>query len=181
VVAADFRTEGAAAGLLDQLAQAGVDRIHGLVNNAGTWLRAPLVQTTGRQWQELLAVNLVAPAECIGLAVARGCTSVVNIVDATADRGWPNRSAYGASKAALVALTRSAAVELGPAVRVNAVAPGLLTVPPDASLSDGLLRRVPAGRMGRVQEVAQVGADLLEGPDYLTGQVVAVDGGLTAR
>jgi NAD(P)-dependent dehydrogenase (short-subunit alcohol dehydrogenase family) len=137
---------------------------------------------TWLDWQDLFSVNLFATAEVTRLAVSAGCTNVVNITDAGWHRAWPNHSAYLAAKAAVVALTRSLASELAPTVRVNAVAPGIVTIPESATASPShLLAKIPAGRLGTPEEVAEVVKSILLAPPYLTGEVIAVDGGYGHR
>jgi pteridine reductase len=161
---------------------AGGRTVNTLINNAGIYLRRPLADMTWQDWQELFSVNLFATAEVIRLAVSAGCTNVVNITDAGWHRAWPNHSAYLAAKAAVVALTRTLASELAPTVRVNAVAPGIVTIPESATASPtSLLARIPAGRLGSPEEVAEVVKSILLAPPYLTGEVVAVDGGYGHR
>lgn len=153
-----------------------------LVNNAGVYLRAPAAQGDWQIWLDVLSVNLIAAAEISRLAVAAGCTRIVNIVDAGWHRGWPNHSIYLASKAAMVSLTRTLAAEWAPKVQVNAVAPGIITLPGESSASPrDLLARIPAGRFGKAEEVASMVVTLLLAPDYVTGQVIAVDGGYSNR
>ncbi len=153
-----------------------------LVNSAGILLRKPLTETGFDEWQQILALNAIAPARCIRRAVPLGCRHVINIADIAADKAWKKHAAYIASKAALVALTRTAAVELAPQVRVNAVSPGLITVPHGMEdVYKGVEARIPAGRRGNVEDIARTVEMLLDSPAYLTGQVVAVDGGLSLR
>jgi len=153
-----------------------------LVNSAGILVRKPLVDTEHADWQQLFALNAIAPARCIRRAVILGCRHVVNVADIAADKAWKKHAAYIASKAALVALTRAAAVELAPQVRVNAVSPGLITVPHGMEdIYKGVEARIPAGRRGSVEDVARAIEMLLDSPAYVTGQIVAVDGGLSLR
>ena len=153
-----------------------------LVNNAGVLLRKPLAETSGEEFSELFALNATAPALCIGHAVKMGCRRVVNVADIAWNKSWKNHGAYVASKAALAALTRVAAVEWAPDVQINAVAPGLVTVPDGMEDTYAAVEgRIPAGRRGTPEEVARAVEMLLDAPSYMTGQVVAVDGGLSLR
>jgi len=153
-----------------------------LVNSAGIFLRKPLADTEAAEWQQLFAVNTIAPARCIRRAVLLGCRHVINITDIAATKAWKRHAAYIASKAALVALTRAAAVELAPQVRVNAVSPGLISVPHGMEdICRGVEARIPAGRRGNAEDVARTVEMLLDSPAYLTGLLVAVDGGLSLR
>jgi NAD(P)-dependent dehydrogenase (short-subunit alcohol dehydrogenase family) len=176
---ADFRRPDHVAIIGNWFAANGVDT---LVNNAGVYHRAAASQGTWQDWLDVLSVNLIASAELSRLAVAAGCTRIVNIIDAGWHRAWPNHSIYLASKAGMVSLTRTLASEWAPQVQVNAVAPGIVTLPaasgPDPKAH---LARIPAGRFGQADEIAQMVVAVLLSPTYLTGQVIAVDGGYGHR
>jgi len=181
LVQADFLRLGSIDRLFDDLA-ATLGGLDLLVNNAGVFLRRSMADTEWEDWARVFAVNTFAPAQCIRQAVKLGCQRVVNVADIVWNMSWENHAAYAASKAALVSLTRVAAVEYAPEVRINAVAPGLITVPEGMEeLYDQVVARIPAGRTGMSEEVATAVEMLLTSPDYVTGQVVAVDGGLSLR
>lgn len=112
--------------------------------------------------------------------LARGTGDVVNVLDIGGTFvPWQGYAAYCMSKAALGMLTQVLALELAPTIRVNGVAPG--TVLPPEGLSpealDSLRRRIPLGRFGRPEDIAQTVLFLLTGPTFVTGQIIAVDGG----
>lgn len=157
-------------------------RIDVLINNASVWLRAPLLEITEEAWDRALEVNLKGPFLCaqavapMMLRQERGV--ILNITDLSAFQVWPGYAHHAASKAGLVALTRSLAVELAPHVRVNAIAPGTVLLPDDAPPSKrqwaedkSLLKRV-----GSPGDVAELAAFLI-GNDFVTGGVYFVDGG----
>ncbi len=153
-----------------------------LVNNASLFIPTPPGQISQERWHLLLDVNAGAPLALMeglqaALAAARG--SVVNITDAAS--GGPGYEVYGVSKAALTALTRMLARRLAPRVRVNAVAPGAISWPEDWSREtcDAFLAQVPLARPGTPEDVAQA-VVFLAGSGYVTGQVLAVDGGLAS-
>jgi len=159
-----------------------VTEVDYLVNSAGIFLRKPLADTEATDWQQLMAVNVIAPFLCTRMAVAAGVTRIVNILDIAWNKSWRHHAAYAASKAALAALTRSSAVEFAPDVQVNGVAPGLVSVPEEmADMYRPVALRIPMKRHGLPEEVAKVVEQLLESPPYVTGQIVAVDGGLSLR
>jgi 3-oxoacyl-[acyl-carrier protein] reductase len=160
-----------------------------LVNNAGITRDAHIVMLDTPRWDVVLRTNLDGAYHCVR-AVTRGMLlrrwgRIVNITSPSATMPLPGQSNYAASKAGLVGLTRSLARELGPhGVLVNAVSPGMidtemLTAMPAATRAKAL-EAVPLARIGTTAEVAQVVAFLAsEAASYVTGQVIAADGGLT--
>lgn len=157
-------------------------RVDALVNNAGILLRKPLLETSAHELTEVLAVNARAPLLCMQQALAAGADRIVNVIDSGHNGAWRNHGAYLASKAALASLTRVSARELAPDVQVNGVSPGFISEPEGMEgAHPNLVSRIPMKRKGTPDEVAQVICQLLESPRYLTGQIIAVDGGLTAR
>ena len=166
-------------------------RVDGLFNNAGIGSPgAPLLETELAQLEELLRVNVRGSFLCLRemmrRAVAAGTPAViVNTASGTAVRGAPGLSAYSATKAAVLALTRAAAIEGAPAgIRVNAVAPGPIDTPMTAGVphevNARLVAKIPAGRFGRADEVAALVTWLLsDEATYATGGVYPLDGGET--
>lgn len=158
-------------------------RLDALVNNASAFYPTPMGSVTGQQWDELLGSNLRAPFFLAQhampwLSASRGC--VVNLADIHADRPLKNHPAYSVAKAGLVALTKSLAKELAPAIRVNAVAPGAILWPEqgaDTEMQAEILNRIPLGRPGTPLDIAKAVAYFLDQAPYVTGQVLAVDGG----
>ena len=156
-----------------------------LINNASSFYPTPLSDTTEEQWDDLLGSNLKAPfflgkALSNGLAKRQGC--IVNIVDIHAERGLPGYSVYSIAKAGLVAMTKILAKELGPAIRVNAVAPGAILWPESglsAQEKTEILQRIPLGRSGSPEDIAKAVLYLVKDADYVTGQILTVDGGRT--
>jgi len=157
-------------------------RVDVLINNASVWLKSPFLDITEEAWDLALGVNLKGPFLCAQavapLMMAQGAGVILNITDLSAFQVWPQYAHHAASKAGLVALTKSLAVELAPDVRVNAIAPGTVLLPENCSESkrewaveNSLLKRV-----GCPQDVAQLMAFLIES-DFLTGSVYFVDGG----
>lgn len=164
------------------LAWGGIDV---LVNNASSFYPTTMTDVTEQQWDELLGSNLKAPfflakALTKTLTDNKGC--IVNIVDIHAERGLSGYPVYSIAKAGLVAMTKILAKELGPAVRVNGVAPGAILWP-DNDLSESakleILQRVALKRNGEPVDVAKAVLFLIKDADYITGQILTVDGGRT--
>ena len=162
-------------------------RVDILVNAAGMSDDAPVWKLTETQWERVLNINLKGTFNYIRATAAgfraQGAGKIVNIASVEAERGRFGISAYAASKAGVVALTRAAAAELGPAnVNVNAVAPGFIRTPLVARLApevkEEAARASVFGRIGEPEEVAAVVAFLCtEAARYVTGAVIRVDGG----
>ena len=160
-----------------------LEQIDGLINNAGLFERNPLTDTWRAEMvQQHIQLNTIVPLQLIhglrtSLKSSRG--SIVNIVDnVSGTRPWPNHAGYAASKSGLLAVTRSLAVEMAPFVRVNAVGPGLILLSDqDSPEWQHLQAKIPMGRWGAPQEVAETVLFLLLGPAYITGQFLCVDGG----
>ncbi|MGR9053361.1 MAG: pteridine reductase [Gammaproteobacteria bacterium] len=159
--------------------------IDALVNNASAFYPTELDTVTETQWDELLGSNLKAPfflsrALARVLAMRRGC--IVNITDIHAERGLKDYPVYSIAKAGLVAMTRVLAKELAPSVRVNAVAPGAVLWP-EQSLTEtvkaDIIERIALKRVGIPDDIAKAVGFLICDADYITGQVLTVDGGRT--
>ncbi|MEU4391120.1 SDR family oxidoreductase [Kribbella sp. NPDC023855] len=182
---ADLEQEDEAAGLVPQVLAAH-GRLDVLVNNAGiSWPvpHAELDALTAADWRRLLEVNLIAPwllctAALPALRESRG--AIVNVTSHAGVRPKGSSIAYAASKAALNHVTKLLAAALGPEVRVNAVAPGLVDTPmtADWTAAQELWKTVsPMRRAAQPSDVADLIATLA-GHDYLTGEVILLDGGL---
>ncbi|MBN8714898.1 MAG: pteridine reductase [Xanthomonadales bacterium] len=158
-------------------------RLDALVNNASTYYATPVESATPAQWDELFGANaraafFLSQAAMPALRVARG--AIVNIVDIYGQRPLAAHTLYCMSKAALVMLTRSLALELGPEIRVNAVAPGNIlwsTNAVKAETADMVEQRTVLGRQGTPQEIADAVLYLLRDASYCSGVVLPVDGG----
>lgn len=154
-----------------------------LVNNASLFSAGQIGQVTEQAWDQLLGSNLKAPfflsqALVPTLTERKGC--IVNIVDIHAERGLLDYPVYSIAKAGLVMMTKSLAKELAPHVRVNAVAPGAILWP-DQQVSEAqkaeILQKVALQRCGEVDDIAKTVRFLVDEADYMTGQVLTVDGG----
>jgi len=158
-------------------------RLNILVNNASSFYPTPVGEITEDQWDELIGTNLKAPlflsqAALPALREARGV--IINIVDVHSQRPLRNHTVYGSAKAGLAMLTRSLAKDLAPEVRVNGVSPGAILWPENGMSSatkDAILEQVPLGRPGTPDDVANAVLFLAKDADYVTGQIIAIDGG----
>lgn len=158
-------------------------RLDALINNASTFYPTPVGRITQGHWEDLLGTNLKAPlflsqAAAPYLKAAGG--TIVNIVDIHADRPLKGHPVYSIAKAGLVMLTKAMARELGPEVRVNGIAPGAILWP-EADDSEAvralILERTALKRRGEPGDIARTALFLIRDAHYVTGQIIAVDGG----
>ncbi len=176
-------TEHLPAVIEQTLAQWG--RLDALVNNASTFYATPIGKIDEATWDDLVGSNFKAPlflSQVTAAALKRTGGCIVNLVDTHRDRPLPGYPLYSAAKAGLLTLTRALACELAPEVRVNAVAPGTVlwpeTDPPDALAQKQWISRIPLKRIGTPEDVARAVRFLVSADAaYITGQVIAVDGG----
>jgi pteridine reductase len=179
VLQADFRRPAEAETLIERAAA--LADLYALVNSAAIFEPLDLPGTSLADWQRHLDVNLTAP-----FLLSRGFAArlppgekgrIVNLLDWRALRPGADHLPYTISKAALAALTRSLAVALAPRIAVNGLALGAVLPPGDSADTSGILARVPAGRWAGLDEVGQALLFLLDGPDYVTGEILHLDGG----
>ena len=153
-----------------------------LINNASVWLKSPFLEITHDEWQAAIDVNLTGPFLCSQAVAPKMLAQenglIINITDLSAFQVWPGYARHAASKAGLVSLTQVMAAELAPHVRVNAIAPGTVLLPPNATAEKvrwaeekSLLKRV-----GSPEDVARTVLFLAE-MDFATGAVYFMDGG----
>lgn len=180
-------TAGLAALVAEAVAPFG--RLDGLVNNASSFFATPLGAIDETMWDDLMGSNLKGPlflaqAAAPYLAKTGGC--IVNITDIHAERPLKNYPLYCAAKAGLLGLTRALALELGPAVRVNAVAPGAIEWPENTTdfppaAQQAIIDHTLLKRIGTPADIARAVTFLVCDAPYVTGQVINVDGGRTAH
>ena len=160
-------------------------RLDALINNASSFYATPIGETTQSQWDDLFASNARAPfflSQALAPALQSTRGAMVNVIDIHADYPLAGHTVYCMAKAALAAMTRSLAKELAPQVRVNGVAPGAIAWPEgdgemSVDLQQEILATVPLGRIGGFDSIADTIAFLIDGTDYISGQILAVDGG----
>lgn len=163
-----------------------------LINNAAIQVVAPLEEISAESWRKTFDINLIAPALLVRdlineLEAANG--SVINIASIHSNLTKPDFSAYASSKAALVGLTRSLAIELGQRIRVNAISPAAIKTPmleegfrgTDIKLSD-LEKMHPVGRIGQPSEISALALFLAsEAAGFINGAEIGIDGGIRGR
>ena len=183
--AADLTDARAARALPVRVADA-LGRLDVLVNSAAVMYRLGLEETTPEQYDTVFDLNLRSVFFCTqgaapALRAARG--KVVNLADLAGLQPWPGFAAHSVSKAGVVMLTKVLARSLAPEVTVNAIAPGAVLVPEDydAEERERLARATPLGRLGSPDDVVAALLYLLEGGDFVTGEVLTVDGGRILR
>ena len=181
----DLAQRDAASRLLDAVGEAG-RTVDVLVNNAGISHIGLFQDTTWDQWQQLVGVNLTAVyalcKEVIPGMVWNHAGKILNISSVWGCVGASCEAAYSATKGGINALTQALAKELAPSnIQVNAIACGVIDTDMNRFLSEeerqSLLEEIPAGRMGTPEEVAHLAWQLTQGNQYLTGQVIRLDGG----
>lgn len=160
-------------------------QLDALINNASSFFATPLGACTMEAWRDLVGSNLMAPlflsqAAAPHLKERHGC--IVNIIDIHTERPLKDFVIYNAAKGGLQALTRSLALDLGPEIRVNGVSPGPILWPEGAIWSnaqarDAIIQDTLLKRMGEPEDIARTVQFLIHDAPYITGQIIAVDGG----
>jgi pteridine reductase len=156
-------------------------RLDILVNNVGMFFGKPFEQLTETDWDTIMATNLksqfFASQAAAPLLRVSGHGSIVNFASLGGLLAWPNYVHYCVSKAGVIMLTRTLSRALAPEIRVNAIAPGTISFPDDApGIAEDFIRRAPLKRTGRPEDIAGAVSYLAQA-DFVTGQVLVVDGG----
>ena len=154
-----------------------------LINNASTFYPTPIEDITLDDWDNLMGTNLKAPLFLCKHAAphikeSKGC--IINMVDIHASKPLKNHPIYGSAKSGLAMLTRSLAKDLAPEVRVNGIAPGMILWPenePSEEIKQKVVDQIPLKRSGEPNDIAQTVFFLIANADYITGQIITVDGG----
>jgi len=183
LIQADLLEQKTLPSLVEQTVQR-FGRLDALVNNASSFYPSPVGEITTAVWDDLMGTNLRAPmflSQAAAPALRKTQGAIVNIVDIHAERPLKNYVVYSVAKAGLAALTRSLARELAPEVRVNAVAPGPILWPENASFDEVSRQRIISHtllkREGAPDDIAKAVHFLLAEATYVTGETIRVDGG----
>tara|TARA_B100001059_G_C17772289_1_gene549143 strand:- start:11 stop:736 length:726 start_codon:yes stop_codon:yes gene_type:complete len=154
-----------------------------LINNASTFYPTPIDDISEEHWEKLVGSNLKGPLFLIQglkqkLKESKG--SIINITDTNLSKGVANYSIYSAAKAGLESITKGLARELAPEIKVNAIAPGAMLEPPDVTWTEEqknkVIESIPLKRMGSEKDIAEA-VNFLAHSQYITGQIIKVDGG----
>ena len=160
-------------------------RIDGLVNNAARFTRIDPLEITEEDWDNIHSINLKATFFCCQQAAKHMLKTdggkIVNISSLGAIKAWAHHAHYCASKAGVVMLTRALAKAWAPKISVNSVAPGVIPFEYEDNRIQRLIAATPAGRAGTPEEIADAVMYFLTATNFLTGQLIAVDGGLSQR
>lgn len=183
---ADLHDTSALPGMINAVQQR-FGRLDALINNASSFYPTPVSEMTEAQWEDLFGSNVKAPlflseAAAPLLKQQQGC--IINLVDVHAFRPMKGHTIYSMAKAANAMMVKSLARELAPDIRVNGVAPGAIAWPEqqdgqamDEQSKQNILSRVPMGRKGEFDDIAKTIRFLVHDAPYITGQIIAVDGG----
>jgi pteridine reductase len=184
LVQGDLLKPASLAGLIKDSVKA-YGQLDALINNASSFYATPMGEVSEKAWDDLIGTNLKAPlflSQAAARELRKTHGAIVNIIDIHAEFPMKGYVVYNVAKGGLLALTRSLARELGPEVRVNGVAPGTIVWPDDDSWKDEVSRQrimnqTALKRIGEPDDIAKAVEFLLTGGPYVTGQVLAVDGG----
>ncbi len=155
--------------------------LYAIINNASIFEPVSFANTSLSAWQNHLNVNLTAPfllSQAFAASIPSGSPGrIVNLLDWRALRPGGDHFPYTISKVGLAGLTRSMAVSLAPNITVNGIALGAISPPSDRLDLSGILDSVPAGRWAELDEVTQTVLFFLDGPSFITGEIIHLDGG----
>jgi pteridine reductase len=158
-------------------------QLDALINNASSFYPTPVGGITEAHWDDLMGTNLKAPlflSQAVAPHLQKTGGTIINMIDVHSTRPLRDHAVYGPAKAGLAMLTRSLARDLAPEIRVNGVSPGAILWPDDGmpdSVKQNVLKQVPMKRAGDPTDIAECVLYLVRDAGYITGQIIAVDGG----
>lgn len=181
-IGADLLNQSSLENLIPSLIEK-TKRLDVLVNNASTFYPTPIEKIALEDWENLFGTNLKAPLFLSKYAAkylrqSRG--TIINIIDIHSKKPLKDHPIYGSAKSGLAMLTRSLASDLAPAVRVNGISPGLILWPennPSDQVKNNILQQIPLKKIGTSEDIANCVLFLIEDAPYITGEIIAVDGG----
>ena len=158
-------------------------RLDVLVNNASTFYPTPIEKIALEDWDNLFGTNLKAPlflSKYAAKYLQQSHGTIINIIDIHSKKPLKDHPIYGSAKSGLAMLTRSLASDLAPDVRVNGISPGLILWPennPSEQVKNKILQQIPLKKIGASEDIANCVLFLIEDAPYITGEIIAVDGG----
>ena len=158
-------------------------RLDVLINNASTFYPTPIEKIALKDWENLLGTNLKAPlflSKYAAQHLKQTQGNIINIIDIHSKKPLKEHPIYGSAKSGLAMLTRSLASDLAPDVRVNGISPGLILWPekyPSEQAKNNILQQIPLKKIGTTEDIANAVAFLIEDAPYITGEIIAIDGG----
>ncbi len=173
---------------VEALAQQAIKQWQGLdalINNASSFYPTPVGEITAKAWNDLFGTNVQAPlflSQACVTALKQNKGSIINIADIHAERPLSKHTVYCMAKASNIMLTKSLAKELAPDIRVNGIAPGTILWPEneaevDSEIQEIILKKIALKKIGEPEDIAKTIQFLLTSAPYITGQIIAVDGG----
>ena len=179
IIKADFsQPDEALKTITDKLI--GVDNLYGLINNASLFEPISFSQTTRLQWQTHMDINLTMPfllSQYFAKKLAGRKGRIINMLDWRALRPGKDHFPYTITKSALASMTKAMALALSPEICVNGLALGAILPPADGGKTEKIIQPVPMGRWANMDEVTDTILFLLTGPEYITGEIIHLDGG----
>jgi NAD(P)-dependent dehydrogenase (short-subunit alcohol dehydrogenase family) len=155
--------------------------IYALINNAAIFDPLSMMETSLDDWQRHMNTNLTSPfllCQAFAKELPEGEKGkIVNILDWRASRPGADHFPYTVTKSALASMTKSMAIQLAPNIQVNGLALGAILPPADENADKGIVAKIPAQRWATLEEVGQALLFLLSGPEYITGDIIYIDGG----
>ena len=158
-------------------------RLDVLINNASTFYPTPIEKIALEDWENLFGTNLKAPlflSKYAAQHLKQTQGTIINIIDIHSKKPLKEHPIYGSAKSGLAMLTRSLASDLAPDVRVNGISPGLILWPdknPSEQAKNNILQQIPLKKIGTSEDIANAVAFLIEDAPYITGEIIAIDGG----
>jgi pteridine reductase len=181
-IGADLTNQDSLENLIPSLIEK-TKRLDVLINNASTFYPTPIEKITLEDWENLLGTNLKAPlflSKYAAKYLKQSQGIIINIIDIHSKKPLKEHPIYSSAKSGLAMLTRSLASDLAPDIRVNGISPGLILWPensPSEQAKNNILQQIPLKKIGNSEDIANCALFLIEDAPYITGEIIAVDGG----